>query len=389
MKKILSLVLVIAMIFTLVACANNENKNPINGTEDITENTQSITETQNNTEEDGNETNSSTNQNTETTESIDGTSTENTEDIGGTENTEPPTNNDIISGESKPTETAKPSETIKPSAHEHKYTSKNTKNATCTEKGKITFTCSCGDKYTEDIPKKGHSWGEWKTIKEPTTTTEGISQRKCGNCSVTENKSIAKLPIKEQNAYYVNHEVVKIERPKTYYVDGVDVLTLARGSNWVQICDTIKIKVNMSDGGSDFQVKKTIGGTGFTYEKKGNEVWITPNGASSYIEVLISVKNKDGNSQDITIAFYDVYMSKANLSEEQEVQQMLQFYGQRLGMRYTTSGPEVAVMNNTKALIYDNFKVEAFKTIKKWANDGYTVFCIAVYPHCFDGIAGK
>ena len=30
-----------------------------------------------------------------------------------------------------------------------------------------------------------------------------------------------------------------------------------------------------------------------------------------------------------------------------------------------------------------------YKTIKKWANDGYTVFCIAVYPHCFDGIAGK
>lgn len=90
----------------------------------------------------------------------------------------------------------------------------------------------------------------------------------CGNGGAAENQSIAKLPAEEQKTYYTSHEITEIERPKTYYVDGVDVLTLARGENWVQVCDTIKVKVNMSDGGNDFEVKKRFTNTGYSYEKK-------------------------------------------------------------------------------------------------------------------------
>lgn len=43
-------------------------------------------------------------------------------------------------------------------SHSHSYTSKITKEATCTEKGVKTFTCSCGVTYTEDIPAKGHNY---------------------------------------------------------------------------------------------------------------------------------------------------------------------------------------------------------------------------------------
>ena len=41
--------------------------------------------------------------------------------------------------------------------HTHKYTSKITTAATCTEPGVKTFTCSCGNKYTETIPALGHT----------------------------------------------------------------------------------------------------------------------------------------------------------------------------------------------------------------------------------------
>ena len=44
------------------------------------------------------------------------------------------------------------------SSHSHSYASKITKEATCTEKGVKTFTCSCGATYTEDIPAKGHNY---------------------------------------------------------------------------------------------------------------------------------------------------------------------------------------------------------------------------------------
>ena len=55
--------------------------------------------------------------------------------------------------------------------HTHKYTSKVTKKATCTSEGVKTYTCSCGDSYTETIAKTAHTWdsgtvsGTTKTYK--------------------------------------------------------------------------------------------------------------------------------------------------------------------------------------------------------------------------------
>ena len=43
--------------------------------------------------------------------------------------------------------------------HTHSYTQQTTTEATCMEKGVITFTCSCNDTYTEEIPATGeHTW---------------------------------------------------------------------------------------------------------------------------------------------------------------------------------------------------------------------------------------
>ncbi|WP_295213281.1 leucine-rich repeat protein [Ruminococcus sp.] len=48
-------------------------------------------------------------------------------------------------------------------AHTHSYTSTITKQPTCTAEGVKTFTCECGDTYTESIPAKGHTL-EWVVI---------------------------------------------------------------------------------------------------------------------------------------------------------------------------------------------------------------------------------
>ena len=40
--------------------------------------------------------------------------------------------------------------------HTHSYTQQTTTEATCTKKGVITYTCSCNDTYTEEIPALGH-----------------------------------------------------------------------------------------------------------------------------------------------------------------------------------------------------------------------------------------
>ncbi len=78
--------------------------------------------------------------------------------------------------------------------HEHSYTSEITKAATCTEDGVMTFTCSCGDSYTEVVPKTGHSWSDWVRTKEPTTEAEGQDTRTCATCGATETRAVEKLP---------------------------------------------------------------------------------------------------------------------------------------------------------------------------------------------------
>ena len=95
----------------------------------------------------------------------------------------------------------------------------------------MTYTCVCGDTYTQALPVKDHetvpfeqkstcsvagykcdvceacgekinvenlkllphSWGEWVVETEPTTEQEGVEKRTCSDCGATEEKSIPKL----------------------------------------------------------------------------------------------------------------------------------------------------------------------------------------------------
>lgn len=42
--------------------------------------------------------------------------------------------------------------------HEHSYTSEATTQPTCTQEGVMTYTCTCGDSYTESIPTIAHNY---------------------------------------------------------------------------------------------------------------------------------------------------------------------------------------------------------------------------------------
>ena len=67
-------------------------------------------------------------------------------------------------------------------AHVHEYVKSVTKEATCTEKGEMTYTCSCGDKYTDEFAAKGHSLMILEAVA-PTCTEEGKTEGlKCHDC---------------------------------------------------------------------------------------------------------------------------------------------------------------------------------------------------------------
>jgi len=50
--------------------------------------------------------------------------------------------------------------TVNDLIHTHSYTAAVTRAATCTEPGIKTYTCLCGESYTEEIPATGHSYAD-------------------------------------------------------------------------------------------------------------------------------------------------------------------------------------------------------------------------------------
>ncbi len=68
--------------------------------------------------------------------------------------------------------------------HEHAYTANVTTPATCTQDGVMTYTCTCGDSYTETIPAHGHTTSEWQMAEDPTPTSTGRMCRYCTECHI-------------------------------------------------------------------------------------------------------------------------------------------------------------------------------------------------------------
>ena len=66
--------------------------------------------------------------------------------------------------------------------HTHQYTEEITNAPTCAENGEKTFTCSCGDSYTETLDKLAHT-EQTLTAVAPTCTEKGLTEgKKCSLC---------------------------------------------------------------------------------------------------------------------------------------------------------------------------------------------------------------
>ena len=70
----------------------------------------------------------------------------------------------------------------------------------CTEKGYTTYTCrNCSHSYKgNEVDATGHTWGEWKVIKEATTTETGKKERVCERCDYKETAVISMISNEEQ-----------------------------------------------------------------------------------------------------------------------------------------------------------------------------------------------
>ncbi len=74
----------------------------------------------------------------------------------------------------------------------HNYKGEVTKEATCSEKGVKTFTCTgCKDSYTEEIAKTKHNY-KGEVTKEATCSEKGVKTFTCTGCKDSYTEEIAK-----------------------------------------------------------------------------------------------------------------------------------------------------------------------------------------------------
>ena len=98
---------------------------------------------------------------------------------------------------------------------EHQYESAVTKEPNCAVEGEMTYTCTlCGDSYTEPIEVIPHTPGAAQTTVEPTCTKEGEKVIKCTVCGAV--ISTESIPMTE-------HEegLTKITVPERLLKEGV------------------------------------------------------------------------------------------------------------------------------------------------------------------------
>ena len=72
--------------------------------------------------------------------------------------------------------------------HVHAYVEEVTKEPTCLEEGEKTFTCDCGDTYTEVIPTTDHDFSNYVSNEDATYTSDGTETATCPVCGETDTR---------------------------------------------------------------------------------------------------------------------------------------------------------------------------------------------------------
>ncbi len=108
--------------------------------------------------------------------------------------------------------------------HNHSYETE-TAEANCTKDGLITYTCACGDTYTEDIPKLGHNFSKDFTIDKKATYTEaGAKSKHCLRSGCNAKSEVTAIP--KLISVFKDNDAAKVSGKNIVTVAGVTVKQL-------------------------------------------------------------------------------------------------------------------------------------------------------------------
>ena len=118
-------------------------------------------------------------------------------------------------------------------AHTHSYSQTVTKEPTCTSEGTRTFTCDCGDTYTESIPATGHNFGSYTYNNDATENSDGTETAKCSDCEEKDTRTAAGTKLAHTHSYSA-----KVTKEATCSEVGVTTYTCSCGDSYTESIPT-------------------------------------------------------------------------------------------------------------------------------------------------------
>ena len=107
-------------------------------------------------------------------------------------------------------------DTEEETTHTHAYTEAITTEATCEADGVKTFTCECGDSYTEPIKAIGHDYKD--DVTAPTCSEKGYTTHTCNTCGNAYTDTEVSATGHAYGKYTYNNDA-------TYEKDGTETAT--------------------------------------------------------------------------------------------------------------------------------------------------------------------
>ncbi|MBQ9913249.1 MAG: DUF1906 domain-containing protein [Clostridia bacterium] len=151
--------------------------------------------------------------------------------------------------------------------HTHSYKSSVTKEATCTKKGTMLYSCSCGDGYTASIAKKAHTPVTDKAVSptyKKSGKTKGSHCKSCGEV-LTAQETVARLKLGKVKSLKVSKTYsasVKLSWKKVTGAEGYKVQYSTDGKKWTSLTTektSLTVKKLKSGKSYRFRVRATAG----------------------------------------------------------------------------------------------------------------------------------
>ena len=149
--------------------------------------------------------------------------------------------------------------------HEHNWDAgKITKNATCVEKGEITYTCTiCGDIKKEELPRGAHKWDAGIVNAGATYTSPGEMLYTCTVCEAIKREPIPKLKaptVAQITGLKTTKQTAKAITLKWNSAKNADKYLVYRsknGSEWTKVGSTKNLTYTDKDlkAGAKYQYK--------------------------------------------------------------------------------------------------------------------------------------